>query len=147
MLAHELGQLLKNEIPLAEAMEILDFELLSNGFRFRLPLKANYNHKGTAFGGSLYSAGALACYGLFLYGLRASQITTNDIVISEGTMKYTKPTDNDAEVIAAWPSETEKETFFKTLLTKKKARIQMQAEISVNGVVCATFSGAFVAKI
>lgn len=147
MQADDLGQLLLSEIPISNEMGIGKFKLEKNQFSFELPLQPNINHKGTLFGGSLYSAGALSCYGLFLSGLRQQSVGTNNIVIGEGTMKYLAPVDANARVQAFWNSESEREQFFKTLAAKNKARVLMRAQILVNEKVCAEFSGHFVAQI
>jgi len=147
MQANELGQLLTTEIPIAGEIGIRNFKLSSDQFSFELPLDPNRNHKGTLFGGSLYSAGALSCYGLFLVGLRGSSIGTNNIVIAEGQMKYKAPVDQDAKVVASWNSDLEKEQFFKTLTLKNKARVLMRAHVFIGDQVCAEFSGLFVAQI
>lgn len=147
MLASELGDLLRTEIPIAQTIGIRNFTLSENHFSFELPLQPNINHKGTLFGGSLYSAGALACYGLFLSEIRAKDFGTNNIVISEGSMKYVAPVDQDAVVRASWSSPEEKQEFFDTLAAKNRARVLMRAKIEINGKLCAEFSGYFVAKI
>lgn len=145
MQASELGKLLTSGIPISEEMGIRDFKLENNKFSFTMPLKNNVNHKGTLFGGSLYSSGALACYGLFLSGLREQGISTNDIVISRGEMTYVNPVTTDAVVFAQWNSQEEKDQFFKTLKSKGKARVVMTAQVQIGTQICAKFSGHFVA--
>ncbi|MEZ0391891.1 MAG: YiiD C-terminal domain-containing protein [Pseudobdellovibrionaceae bacterium] len=146
-LAADLGKLLNDEIPISKTMGIRDFQLSKTQFSFELPLQPNINHKGTLFGGSLYSAGALACYGLFLSGLRDQSIATKNIVIAEGGMKYLAPVDANAKVEATWNSDQERIQFFKTLQSKKKARVLMRAQVLVGQQICAEFSGFFVAHI
>lgn len=147
MQALDLENLLKTEIPISKEMGVRQFQLTPEGLSMVLPLQENRNHKGTLFGGSLYSAGALACYGLFLMGLRDKAIATNDIVISEGTMKYIAPVNQDARVEAKWNSSSERVQFFEALKIKRKARVLMKAQILIGNKVCAEFSGNFVAKI
>lgn len=146
MQASELGQLLKNKIPISKEMGIQNFKLSNEQFSFELPLGPNINHKGTLFGGSLYSAAALSCYGLFLAGLNEKSIRTNNIVIAEGGIKYLAPVSQNADVVATWSSEEEKLGFFRTLSLKHKARVLMKAQILVQAKVCAEFSGFFVAQ-
>lgn len=64
---------------------------MSDEVILKFRLDANKNHKGTAFGGSQYSACALSCYGLFLVGLRNRGYTTINIVISYGKISYDAP--------------------------------------------------------
>jgi thioesterase domain-containing protein len=145
MQAKDLETLLKSEIPISQQLGVHDFRLGNDELRLRLDLKPNVNHKGTLFGGSLYSAGALSCYALFLSGLREGAVTTNNIVIAEGNMKYIAPVAEDAVVRAFWNSPEEKEQFFKTLASKNKARVLMRAQVLNQNKVCAEFSGYFVA--
>lgn len=147
MLAKDLETLLKTEIPIAQAIGIRDLQLGEGSLTFTLPLQPNINHKGTLFGGSLYSAGALSCYGLFLLGLRNESVSTNNIVISEGSMRYLAPVNQDARVTALWSSAAERSRFFASLMSRKKARVPMKAVISIQDLICAEFTGEFVAHL
>jgi thioesterase domain-containing protein len=147
MIAQDLEQILKRGIPIAAEMGIRDLHIQDHKLTLKLPLSPNINHKQTMFGGSLYAAGALACYGLFLAGLREQSILTNDIVISEGDMKYIAPVNEDAMIQAQWSSEAEMKKFFKSLQSKSKARVLMRAQVLLRGQVCAEFSGHFVAQL
>lgn len=147
MLPNELQNLLKTEIPIATHIAVHSFKLGDNELSLQLPLQPNVNHKGTLFGGSLYSACALACYGLFLSGLQMGAIHTNNIVIGEGQIRYMVPVDEDATVKASWNSDEEREQFFGTLHSKRRARVLMRAQVLVKDTVCAEFSGSFVAQL
>lgn len=147
MQTHELEHLLKSEIPIAQHLGIRNLHFSENDLVLTLPLQPNVNHKGTMFGGSLYSASALASYALFLSGLRDADVHTNNIVISDGNIKYMAPVDQDAQVKAVWNSIEEKEKFFKTLKSKSKARVLIRVEISVGSRTCAEFTGSFVAQL
>jgi thioesterase domain-containing protein len=146
MTALEIENLLKSQIPISNHLGLHHFELGTQDLTFDLSLMPNVNHKGTLFGGSLYSASALACYGLFLSGLRQHNFSTNNIVISEGQMRYLAPVDRDAKLRAFWNSTTEQGQFFEGLSAKKKARVLMRAQGLVEEKICAEFSGLFVAK-
>ena len=143
----QLENLLKTEIPISNEMGIHDLKIVDRKLSLKLPLQPNRNHKMTMFGGSLYSASALACYGLFLSGLRQQSLHTNDIVISEGGMKYMAPVDSDAAIFAQWNSDEDEAKFFQALKNKKKARVLMKAQIKIGDRLCAEFSGHFVAQI
>ncbi len=141
----ELQNLLNREIPLSQHMgaqiqKIDPMELL-----MYLPLNANKNHKNTLFGGSLYAACALSCYGLFLSGLRDKGILTQNIVIADGNIRYLQPVTQDTVVKAEWPTKIEKSDFFDQLKAKGKARITMKATITENQLIACEFTGRFVA--
>lgn len=147
MTAKELEKLLTSEIPITKQMGIRDLQITDGKLSLTLPIQPNVNHKQTMFGGSLYSSGAVACYGLFLSGLREHAITTNNIVISEGQMKYMAPVDQDARIEAQWNSDKERTQFFAALGAKKKARVLMRAQVFIANKLCAEFSGQFVALV
>lgn len=119
---------------------VLDSEKIEIFFR----LAENRNHKGTAFGGSQYTACALACYGLFLTGIREHGIFTNDIVISEGQIKYKLPVTGNFTVVVKWEKSL-KDEFFARLKKKLKSRVALHACVQVQGILCAEFHGDFVA--
>jgi len=141
----ELEQVLWDRIPLSRHMGVQLDSITPDQAVLNLPLKPNLNHKGTAFGGSIYSGCALAGYGLFLFSLQERGFTTNNIVISEGSIDYTKPVDGDAEIIAQWRSQEERDVFFNSLKSRGKARVQIEAQVVVQGKVSAHFYGTFVA--
>lgn len=143
MTPQELESLLFREIPLASQMGVQDFLISEHEVSLLLPLEPNRNHKLSMFGGSLYSASALACYGLFLAGLKEHGYSGNNIVIAEGHIRYFKPVTKNTRVSAKWNSEAEKRRFFQTLITKKKARVIMVARTEEAGQLCTEFSSSF----
>ncbi len=124
-------------------MGVRDFKVSQDEVSLLLPLEPNRNHKGTLFGGSLYSAGALACYGLFLSSLAERGIQNNNIVIAEGNIRYLKPVTRDIEIKAGWESAEAKDRFFQVLLSKKKARVIMVATGFENEELCFEFKSSF----
>jgi thioesterase domain-containing protein len=106
-------------------------------------LKANSNHLGTAFGGSLYCFAALACYGVVWSALSKSNMMTQDIVIAEGKIQYKNPVSDNFEVKSVASSEMK--NFISILKNKKKARLGLTAEVRCKGDLCATFEGFYVA--
>jgi thioesterase domain-containing protein len=143
--APELEALFAKEIPISKSMGIRVISMGLDEAKIEIPLKLNTNHKGTVFGGSLYAGCAFACYGIFLSSLRAEGIQTNDIVISEGTIKYLAPVDADCTITSGFENQKERQIFFQTLKNKNKARQKMRAQIHVGQKLCAEFSGQFVA--
>ena len=142
-----LQQLFNSEIPISKELGVTVQSLTEKEIQLELPLEPNRNHKGTSFGGSLYSGCALACYGIFLSQLRSLGIQTMDIVISKGEIKYLAPVKADAQIVAGFRTLEEKAAFFRGLQAKGKARATMHAQVRVAGVLCAEFFGDFVAKI
>lgn len=146
MTPHDLQVLFENEIPLTKSFGIQVTSVTSHEVRIQGDLSINRNHKNTAFGGSQYAICALACYGLFLNGVRKEGHDTNNIVIANGQIQYLTPVTADFEVVAIW-SDQDYKIFFDNLAQKKKAKIQLQAQVRSNGTVCSKFTGDFVALL
>ncbi|MBL7542452.1 MAG: YiiD C-terminal domain-containing protein [Bdellovibrionaceae bacterium] len=146
MTKSELQQLFFQEIPLTQHLGLLVHVAHAGEIKIGFRLEENKNHKGTAFGGSQYAAGALSCYGLFLVGLRDHGILTNNIVISDGKISYKYPVSTDFTVQSFW-SAGDRRDFFDRLKRKKKAKTSLSASISSDDKICAQFNGDFVAVL
>lgn len=140
----ELQLLFFKEIPITQAMGLTVISCDSNTVKIAFNLAENKNHKGTAFGGSQYTACALACYGLFLVSIREKGFQTNNIVIADGTIKYKSPVSENFFVHACWDLKS-KTDFFAKLIQIKKAKVRLTAEIVSAGHSRALFTGDFVA--
>ncbi|GIL17902.1 MAG: hypothetical protein BroJett040_16530 [Oligoflexia bacterium] len=148
MTPQELQNLFEKEIPLTKEMGVSVTSVTQYEVHIKAALQPNRNHKGTAFGGSQYALCALACYGLFLNGVRREGQNTNNIVIANGNIQYHAPVTTDFEIIAKW-GKSEYQTFFQNLMKNKKAKIQLSALIQSRAgqETCTKFSGDFVAKL
>jgi thioesterase domain-containing protein len=142
----ELNQRLLRDFPMMKAMRAEVSKIDFSQCTVQAPLSANINHKGTVFGGSLYSVAALSCYGLFLFGLRQHGVPTDNIVIAHGEMDYIKPVTKDFDVVASWLDPNFAPEFFSILLKKGKARAPLVANVYVDSVACAQFNAEFVAR-
>lgn len=121
-------------------------KVTDNDLQLLVSLNLNKNHKGTAFGGSQYSACALACYGLFLSSIREFGHNTNNIVIANGSIKYISPVTENFIIEVSWDTDL-KNHFFKTLNEKKKAKVNLTAHILEQNSkdIKSVFNGEFVA--
>lgn len=137
--------LLKREIPISQHMGINLLRIDELEVELELPLRPNSNHKGTLFGGSIYSGCALASYALFLNSIREVGLNTNNIVIGEGKIRYLRPLTKDSFIRAQWSSKCEKDLFFEKLSLKGKARIELMATIHEDEQLACEFKGKFVA--
>lgn len=139
----DLKQWMYDKIPAVKNFEF-DIQVIKPGYvSLKVPLQAHINHKGTAFGGSLYNSAVLACYLLVYSELTSIGESSDSFVISDGTMKYIKPVTGDFEVKVGW-SQVQLDSVVKALKTKKKARWTLFAEIECGGEKCAEFQGRFV---
>lgn len=132
------------QIPITRQMEIRVLEATSRKATLAVPLAPNLNHVQTAFGGSLYSAAALACYALFL-AMRNELGEQNDhLVIQEGKMAYQAPVTSDFLVEATVARAEDRDRFQRGVRRRNRARIELQAQIFCQNKTCAQFSGVYV---
>lgn len=134
------------KIPAVRNFEF-GIQKIAPGFiSLEVPLAAHINHKGTAFGGSLYNSAVLACYLLVYSELTKQNISSDSFVISDGKIKYLKPVAENFQVNVTWES-LEVASVVKALRSKKKARWILTANILCKGLTCAVFEGRFVLEV
>ena len=129
----EVDNILRDKIKLYEHLGITIVEINSHKAHFHVSLEKNLNHKGTAFGGSLYATGVMAAYALVLAGLKHYQISTDNIVISKGEISYLRPVDTDFDVIASFPYADDEEAFYNEIKTRKRAKKTVKVQILAGG--------------
>lgn len=141
-----LQKTIQHEIPITVSMGITYEDFQDTSCLISVPLAPNHNHKGTAFGGSLYSACAAACYGL-LYHLQVKEnLTEFDLLLAAGNINYLKPVQSDFQVKATL-IDSDWQNLMSKLTKQGFAKIEIKAQVIV-GVeqnLC-DFSGVFVLK-
>lgn len=143
----EIDFILRDKIKLYEHLGIQVVEINSHRTHFHVSLAKNLNHKGTAFGGSIYAAGVMAAYALVLAGLKNYQISTENIVISKGEISYLRPVDTDFEVVASFSSQESEQSFYEELKTHKRVKGSVRVQIlGEGGSLKALLSGVFVVR-
>lgn len=146
----ELIAILKDKISLYEHLGITVINISSAEVHFRVSLAKNRNHKGTAFGGSLYATAVLAAYALVLAGLKARGIQTENIVIAKGQIEYLRPVDTDFEVLCKFPSPEDETAFYSELVSAGKVRGAIESYImggAGGDKLMASLTGLFVVKL
>lgn len=140
-----LAQVFASDIPLTSAMAVSVREWQNQRLRLQLPLTENRNHQDSMFGGSLYCAGVLACWGWLHLRLRDAGINTTHIVVQTGQIDYPLPVFADADVICEAPDEATWNRFCKMYQRHGKARISLSSRILTHdGQDGACFTGQFV---
>ena len=142
-----LAELLKDKIKLYEHLGLEVVELTSSSVRFRVSLEENLNHKGTAFGGSIYAAAVLSAYALVLHGLRERKIPTDNIVIQKGEIQYLKPIESDFEVVCAFPNQDFANDFYNRLETTGRVKDTLTVKAQIANDTKATLKGTFVVRL
>ncbi len=144
--ARQLIEFIRDEIPLAHAM---DLQLAGSGDDFlslRAPLAPNVNDKGCAFGGSLVSLMTLSGWALVERALRRHGLDC-DLFVAESTVRYLAPLWQDFHSEARLAADADWATFFNTLAARGKARIGVGCVVpGDNGRPAATLAARFVAK-
>ncbi len=145
---NELITILKDKIALYEHLGIEVVSLRSDQVHFHTSLEKSHNHKGTAFGGSLYASAVLACYALVLAGLKKRNIPTENIVIAKGEIEYLRPVETDFEIFCSFPSAADEEAFYRKLQQNNSVRGSLVSEIKdPSGSLRAVLTGLFVVRM
>ncbi len=135
-------KILKN-IPILKSMGASVLDVSSHHAVLKFPLHENHNHKGTVFGGSLYSSCAAACYTLIYFLQIESNLLDRDLVITKGNIQYIRPVGSDFFVEAKVDLKSWNEVV-DSLKKKKPRRLNMHVDIYVNpeNILC-QFEGEF----
>jgi thioesterase domain-containing protein len=144
--ARQLVGFIRDEIPLALAMGLQLGDFDDDRFSLLAPLAPNVNDKGCAFGGSMVSLMTLCGWALVELALRRRGEDC-DVFVAESTVRYLSPLWQDFRSDAQLADGADWATFFRTLETRGKARIEVDCVIpDADGKPAATLSARFVAK-
>ena len=145
-LARKLVNFMRDEIPLAQAMDLQLHASEEDRLAIAAPLSPNINDKGCAFGGSLVSAMTLTGWGLVELELRMRGRDC-DVFVGESTVRYLEPVWGDFLSEARLADSASWDTFFATLDARGRARIEVLCDVPGSGdKPAATLEARFVAK-
>lgn len=122
--------IIEKEIPIVKSMGVEFVEFTDLSCLISVPIGPNHNHKGTVFGGSLYSACTSACYGLMYSMQIIKDLNEYDLVIGEGTIRYQKPVHNDFHVRSQVKIE-DQENFLIKLKKNGFSKINLTAHVFI----------------
>ena len=137
-----LQSILDQAIPLTQAMGITVERYTGRELTIRAPLANNFNHLGTAFGGSLYIAAVLSSWGLLYLRLREAGVEGN-IVIRKGSVEYLRPVTGDIIATGTMPPDEEFHEFLDTFSRTGKAKMVIHAVVDAETGVAVKFEGNF----
>ena len=144
--AQRLIRFIRDEIPLARAMDLRLQHHDADMLRLCAPLAPNVNDKGCAFGGSLVSLMTLCGWGLVELALRRRGHRC-DVFVGESAVRYLQPVWADFRAEARLAGEADWAGFFATLQARGKARIEVDCSVpGADGRPAATLTARFVAK-
>jgi thioesterase domain-containing protein len=141
-----LQERINREIILAGPMGVIVEAADDAGIVLRAPLPPNANHKGTAFGGSLYSLAVLTGWAWLTRYIAASEINA-DAVIQESSMQFLVPVHGELRAVIAPPADADIDKFRKLLLRAGRGRIRLRVEMHQGEKLATVFDGLFAAAM
>lgn len=138
-----LQSILYKEIPLTQSMGIEVFVANEEQVILRAPLAKNINHKGTAFGGSLYSVMTLTGWSMANVLLKSADISA-EVVIQDASIEYLLPVVSDFESVCLAPDFSR---FLLAVKKRKRGRLRLIVEIKIAERVAVRFHGSYVAEV
>lgn len=127
-ISEKLKQFFLDHLPITQFMGLEVESYDGDTLILTAPLEPNINDKQTAFGGSLYNAAVMACWGMVYLKTQEKNIDCNQVV-AEGSMKYIAPVSGRIRAICHAPGEEELTAFFASFDLKGRAKITLEAAI------------------
>lgn len=134
---------LHEHIPVCKAMGIEVLEANWKGSRIRLPLCENMNHRDTAFGGSISTAGILVCWLLINLRMRELQESPK-IVVQTSETSFLTPIADAFEAGCQIDDEAQWDRFLSIYQKKGRGRLQLTSTVFCADITAAQHSGSFV---
>jgi thioesterase domain-containing protein len=144
--ADYLQELIDREIMLAKPMGIIVESADEAAVILRAPLAPNANHKGTAFGGSLYSIAVLTGWA-WMTRFLASRRLDAEAVIQESNIRFLAPVHGEMRASIEIPAQTEVDKFRKMLERARRGRIRLQVNVHAGATLATVFDGLFAAAM
>ena len=141
-----LQERIDREIVLARPMGVIVESADDAGIVLRAPLPPNTNHKGTAFGGSLYALAVLTGWAWLTRYIASSDINA-DAVIQESSMQFLVPVKGELRATITPPAEADIDKFRKLLLRAGRGRIRLRVEMRQGEQLATVFDGLFAAAM
>ena len=139
----ELQQMIRQEIPLCDAMDLIVDELTENKIVISAPMAANRNNHGSFFAGSIYSLSAITGWGL-LTNYAHSHFIGSGVVVRKASVDYFHPIiDTRLTLTAEMPDAAIMEAFVDRLNVKGRARLNLSINILSDEKLAVQFSGAY----
>ena len=144
--AEYLQRRIDREIMLAKPMGIIVEAANDAALILRAPLAPNANHKGTAFGGSLYSLAVLTGWA-WLTCFLATRKLNAEAVIQESSMRFLKPVHGEMRACLEVPAAADVHRFQKMLMRADRGRIRLQVKMHEGSALATVFDGLFAADM
>ncbi|MET0103831.1 MAG: YiiD C-terminal domain-containing protein [Sedimenticola sp.] len=135
-----LQDVLHREVPLTAHMGVRVAGYDGKELVLQADLAPNVNIHGTAFGGSLYSICAIACWGLLHCRFQEAGITAGS-VLAEGQIQYRLPVSGVIEERCRVPGSFE--AFLAEVKSGRRTGIELQAEVLTGRGRAVIFRGRY----
>ncbi len=137
-----LERTLQKEVPLTRHMG-LRLELEDDRrLVVQAELMSNVNIHGTAFGGSLFSICAIACWGMLHLSFIGAGLPAQS-VLGRAFIDYSRPVRGDFQASCELPADGSFEIFLERLDKGRKAALELVAEIREKEHIAARFRGSY----
>jgi thioesterase domain-containing protein len=144
--AEYLQDQIDRQIMLARPMGVIVESADDLRLVLRAPLAPNANHKGTAFGGSLYALAVLTGWA-WLTRFLATRKLDAEAVIQESSMRFLKPVHGEMRACLEIPSAADIDRFQRMLVRAARGRIRLQVKMYEGSALATVFDGLFAAAM
>jgi thioesterase domain-containing protein len=139
----EMQTMIRQEIPLCDAMDLTVEQLSQNMISLSAPMDANRNHHGSFFAGSLYSLAAITGWGL-VTNYAHCNYPGSAVVIRKAEIEYFQPIINHRLTLSCKLPDVElMQSFVEHLNKNGRARLILSIDITSIGKLALRFSGVF----
>lgn len=138
----QLSTFFETHLPITQFMKMDVESYDGKTLILRAPLAPNINDKQTAFGGSLYNAAVMACWGMAYLKTLEAGIHCNQVV-TRGSIEYKAPVHGDIRAICNAPSNEVLDQFIEHFKHKGRSRITLNAVIECSGKTAVEFEGTY----
>ena len=140
-----LQETLYAEIPITRAIGLCAEGYANGCLMLSAPLKPNINHKDTAFAGSINAVATLAGWSLLWLVLDEASLS-GKVVIQDSRIQYLRPITGDFGARCCLPAPERVAQFLTVLRRRKRARIELEAEIWEAQMPAVKFAGRYVVQ-
>ena len=141
-ISHKLSEFFQAHLPITQFMELDVDSYDGQTLSLKAPLGPNINDKQTAFGGSLYNACVMSCWGFAYLKTLEANIDGNQVVVG-GSIKYKRPVDEDFKAVCHTPGDEAIQHFIEGYERHGKGKIELKATVECNGKVAVEFEGTY----
>jgi thioesterase domain-containing protein len=141
-----LEETLHEEVPLTRYMGLRLEEQDDRKLVVHASLSSNVNIHGTAFGGSLFSICAIACWGALHLSFTRAGVPAHS-VLGKASIEYARPVRGDFEACCELPGDGSFENFMERLGQGRRTPLELVAEVLENNRVAAIFRGTYSALV